>query len=255
MAPVHDPSSGRNNGSNRSRPHTTNKPYSRPSQSDQPSSASSTRTRNTPSSKLSSQRDQQEGLLSGLRSFITAPLSWLTGSKDKSSSSTKSPSRDDDNNALESRQQHHQRTQHTHQQDNQSSGHPSSARRASDSADDLEAGRSSSSRQAPPPRAPLSSSSAARRYLPTSQSMPYLDAPVPDPYQRPFPRSPAQIGSRFAPATSSRLREGGLSRSTTTNFSAIDEAGDDDMSGSSRGGEQWMDRYANREDSIEPDVR
>jgi hypothetical protein len=259
MAPPYESSSGRSNGSSRSRPHNGSKPYSRPTQADALLSNRKPSSINHTPSIDSSHREQQDGLLSGLRSFITAPFSWLSGGGKEGGGEKKKKRAGgeggDDHarsgsSSSAGQQQQQQALPPPPPQRHKSNRLPS---HREESPEDLESGFSTSPYlPLPPARAPppSSSSSASRRYLPTSQSMPYLDAPVPDPYERPIPRA-APSPRKHAPPPSSG-RQGGLTRSSTINFSAIDEGRDDEMMDEStnRGEDRWMDRYARREESV-----
>ncbi|KAL7414117.1 hypothetical protein BDY24DRAFT_370012 [Mrakia frigida] len=123
---------------------------------------------------------------------------------------------------------------------------------------DLESG--SSRYQLSPPQGPSFSSSAAQRYnpIPTSHSMPYLDAPInglPSSVQ-PQPRS-----SRPLPSTSSTNRHlptssvSNMPRSASLLFPANNRNGSVEPSVPMQRSERWMERYTRRDDqSPAPEV-
>lgn len=241
MAPPSAPLPGQRpaKSSSSNRNHASNKPYSRPSQhanGEQGGARDRKASTSTGTSSFAQHRAQPtEGLLSGLRSMLSAPLGWMGLSSKGSSSSRKT--------------------------DRLSKAPPSSARtilpppppppsayRQSNNSMDIEQGNPS--RYAlPPPPASAFSSSAAQRYQPsgmsTSHSMPYLDAPVnglptfnPPRSSRPLPSS----------STSRHLLTSSLSGVARSGSMVFPANGSAEPTGPSQRSERWMERYTRRDD-------
>ncbi|CDZ97361.1 hypothetical protein [Phaffia rhodozyma] len=254
-------------GSNITKTHTR-KPYARPELSvpsgidSQPVHNRKSKVSNSsavaPSLVATHHQSQPDGLLAGIRSFITAPLGWMGLSSSGSANGKPSKQQKTSNKRYDTRV-----------------SPPSSPPFAPAlTYRDLEPRHPrqyslepSRAFPPPPPPPPASSavarSSAAKRYLPTSYSMNYLDAPVED-QPLPPPRStraaPSLSSTRhFSPAPAP-APVSGMTRSSTMAFPTAGRDGslreiatnNESLYGSinskSRlgGSSRWIERYSQR---------